>query len=121
MSRNSGRFQFHGGAATYVGTAVLGALVTVFTLGICYPYAVVLGQRWMARHATIDGQPLVFTGSAVGLFGNWLKWLLLMIITLGIYGFWVAPRMTRWKWEHMDFVAPPRGAYPPLAQAWAGR
>ncbi|WP_243841944.1 DUF898 family protein [Salinibacterium sp. ZJ77] len=29
----------------------------------------------------------MFTGSATGLFGHWIKWLLLSIITLGIYDF----------------------------------
>lgn len=103
MANNSGRFHFDGGAATYVGTAILGALITIGTLGICYPFAVVLMQRWRAKHTYIDGHRLTFTGSAVGLFGNWIKWLALCVITLGIYGFWVAPRIQKWKTEHTDF------------------
>ena len=45
----SGRFRFDGGAATYVGTGILAALVTVFTLGICYPFALVLRERDFRR------------------------------------------------------------------------
>ncbi len=103
MARNSGRFHFDGGAATYVGTGVLAVLITVLTLGICYPFALVLQERWRAKHSYIDGQRLAFTGSAVGLFGNWLKWLFLSFITLGIYLLWVGPRVARWKWENTDF------------------
>jgi len=103
MATNSGRFHFDGGTATYLGTGILQVLVTVLTLGICYPFALVLGQRWRAKHSYIDGQRLMFTGSAWGLFGNWIKWLLLIIVTVGIYGFWVGPRIARWKWEHTDF------------------
>lgn len=103
MARNSGRFSFDGGAATFVGTAILAVLITVCTLGICYPFALVLMERWRAKHSFIDGRRLVFTGSAMGLFGNWIKWFLLSIITFGIYLFWVAPRIARWKWEHTDF------------------
>ena len=103
MARNSGRFHFDGGAATYLGTGLLGFLITACTFGICYPFAVVLTQRWRAKHSYIDGQRLVFTGSAMGLFGNWIKWFLLSLITLGIYLFWVGPRIARWKWEHTDF------------------
>jgi uncharacterized membrane protein YjgN (DUF898 family) len=62
-----------------------------------------LVQRWRAKHSLIDGRRLVFTGSAWGLFGNWVKWLLLCVVTLGVYGFWVAPRIARRKWEHTDF------------------
>ncbi len=103
MAHNSRRFTFDGGAATYIGTALLGFLITVCTLGICYPFALVLVQRWRAKQSYIDGQRLVFTGSAMGLFGNWIKWFLLCIITIGIYAFWVGPRIARWKWEHTDF------------------
>ncbi len=99
----SGRFRFHGGAATYVGTALLGFLITACTFGICYPFALVLRERWRAKHSSIDGFPLVFTGSATALFGNWIKWLLLSIVTVGIYLLWVGPRIAEWKWEHTDF------------------
>ena len=103
MAKNSGRFQFDGGAGTYLGTGILAVLITVLTLGIAYPFALVLRERWRAKHSYIDGQRLVFTGTGMGLFGNWLKWLLLSIITLGIYLFWVGPRIAQWKWEHTDF------------------
>lgn len=109
-----GRFTFTGGAATYLGTGILAFLVTVCTLGICYPFALVLLERWRCKHAYIDGQQLQFTGSAWGLFGNWIKWLLLIIVTLGIYTLWVGPRIQKWKWEHRTFAgsggfAPPVG------------
>jgi uncharacterized membrane protein YjgN (DUF898 family) len=103
VAHNSGRFHFDGGAATYVGTAILGAVITIFSLGFCYPFALVLRERWKAKHSFIDGQRLVFSGSAWGLFGNWVKWLLLIFVTLGIYSFWVVPRVTKWKWENTDF------------------
>lgn len=99
-----GRFRFDGGAATYWGTALLGAIITIFTLGICYPFALVLLQRWRSKHTFIDGRQLRFTGSAWGLFGRWLLWLLLIIVTLGIYSFWVIPRLTKWKVEHQIFL-----------------
>ena len=73
--------------------SLLAVLITLLTLGICYPFAVVLRQRWHAKHSYIDGQQLVFNGSAWSLFGNWIKWLLLCIITIGIYAFWVGPRL----------------------------
>jgi uncharacterized membrane protein YjgN (DUF898 family) len=103
MAREGNRFMFDGGAATFWGTALLAGFVTLITLGICYPFGVVLMQRWQAKHSSIDGRRLVFTGSAWGLFGNWLKWWFLTVITLGIYGFWVIPRLTRWKWENTSF------------------
>ena len=99
-----GRFKFTGGAGTFWGTALLGFAITLCTLGICYPFAVVLMQRWRAKHSTIDGQQLAFTGSAIGLFGLWIWWWLLILITFGIYSFWVFPRVQQWTWEHTTFA-----------------
>lgn len=81
MARRSRRFQFDGGARTYLGTGIFAVLATIFTLGICYRFAMVLLERWRAKHAYTDGQRLVFTGSGIGLFGLWIKWFLLIIIT----------------------------------------
>lgn len=75
--------------------------MTVFTLGICYPWAVcmVYGWKngWKINHTVVDGHRMKFKGSAVGLYGNWIKWLLLTVITLGIYGFWVSIKLEDWK------------------------
>jgi len=98
------QFAFDGGAGTYFGTALLGLVITVCTLGLCYPFAVVLRERWRAKHSYIEGRQLAFTGSAWGLFGLWWKWLILIIITLGIYAFWVGPRIYRWKWENTSWA-----------------
>ena len=105
----SNAFRFDGGAGTYLGTGILAFLVTILTFGICFPFALVLRQRWRAKHTYINGQRLIFNGSAVGLFGNWIKWFLLTVITLGIYGFWVGPRIQKWIVENTDFDP----TYPP--------
>ncbi len=97
------QFVFDGGAATYVGTGLLAFVITVVTLGFCYPFALVLKERWRAKHSLINGQRLIFTGSATGLFGLWIKWLLLIFVTVGIYSLWVGPRIARWKWQHTGF------------------
>lgn len=96
-------FAFDGGAGTYIGTAIAGFLVTVLTLGICYPWAVVMRYRWRTKHTYINGHRLRFTGTAIGLFGQWVKWWLLCIITIGIYSFWIVPRLTKWIVEHQEF------------------
>ncbi|MDJ0355467.1 DUF898 family protein [Paenarthrobacter sp. PH39-S1] len=95
----SGIYEFRGGAATWFGTRLLGALITVCTLGICYPFAVVLVERWRATNTYLHGRQLRFVGTGMGIFGHWIKWFLLSIITLGIYTFWVYPRLMQWKVE----------------------
>lgn len=103
MNKES-EFKFVGGAANYLGTSVLAFCITVFTLGICYPFALVLMERWKAKHATVSGRKLVFTGTGIGLFGLWIKWFLLTLITLGIYSLWVGPQIQKWKWDNLRFA-----------------
>lgn len=96
-------FRFDGGAGTYLGTGILALLIIVLTLGIGTPFAVVLRQRWRAKHTYVNGHRLVFLGGGMQLFGLWVKWFLLMMVTLGLYGFWVAPRVQKWIVENTDF------------------
>jgi uncharacterized membrane protein YjgN (DUF898 family) len=96
-------FYFDGGAASYLGTALLALLITFVTLGFGTPWAICLRYSWRTKHTYVNGHRLRFTGSGGGLFGNWVKWFLLMLITLGIYSFWVVPRLTKWIVEHQEF------------------
>lgn len=59
---------------------------------------------WKINHTVVDGHRMKFKGSAVGLFGNWIKRLLLAVITLGIYGFWVSIKLEDWKVKNTTFV-----------------
>ena len=75
-------FVFNGGAATYFGTAILASLITLFTFGVGYPWALCLFQKWKAKHTYIEGRRLRFTGGGFSLIGLWIKWLVLLLITL---------------------------------------
>ena len=95
---------FDGGLLQLIGWRILGTLITVFTLGICYPWALCMIYSWKTKHTVIEGKRLQFNGSAFGLFGNWVKWLLLCIITFGIYSFWVGIALEKWKAKHTTFA-----------------
>ncbi|MGA8246245.1 MAG: hypothetical protein WB797_05010 [Nocardioides sp.] len=105
MTDNSGRFAFDGDVAGYLGTRVLAALVCVVTLGFGFPLALVLAQRWNARHLTVGGRRLVFTGRAGDLFRDWRTWWPLTVVTLGVYAFSVVPKVRGWIWDHTDYQA----------------
>ena len=95
---------FDGGLLQLIGWQILGALVTIFTLGLCYPWAVCMIYRWEAKHTVINGRRLKFNGTAMQLFGNWIKWILLTIITCGIYSFWLNIKLMKWKTKHTEFA-----------------
>ncbi|MGL5540089.1 MAG: hypothetical protein ACRDBX_00490 [Erysipelotrichaceae bacterium] len=94
---------FDGGLLGLIGYRVLAILITVFTLGIAFPYAYTLEHRWKTRHTVIEGRRLKFIGSGTSLFGHWVLWLILLIITLGIYGFWLGIALEKWKVKNTIF------------------
>lgn len=104
MSKSK-NFEFHGGAASYLGVGIASFLLTVFTFGIALPWAITMRQRWKTNNMSINGRRIEFTGTGFSLIGNWIKWLFLCFITLGIYSFWVGPKLQAWIVEHTDFVA----------------
>ena len=100
---NQGDYYFDGGLLQLIGWNLLGILVTAVTFGICYPWAITMIYSWEAKHTVLDGRRLRFKGTAIGLLGQWLKWLFFSIITLGIYLFWVNIALKKWKTENLEF------------------
>jgi len=99
-----GNSYFDGKLSQLIAWTILGWIITLFTLGICYPWALCRLYEWRIKHTVIDGRRLRFDGTAVGLFGLWIKWLILCAITLGIYGFWVGISLEKWKTKHTHFA-----------------
>lgn len=95
---------FDGGLLQYIGWKILGTIVTALTLGICFPWALVMIYGWKINHTVVEGRRLQFNGTGIGLFGNWIKWFLLSLITFGIYGFWVVIKLEQWKVKHTTFA-----------------
>jgi uncharacterized membrane protein YjgN (DUF898 family) len=87
-----------------IGWKILGFFITLISIGILAPWAIVMIYDWETKHTVIEGKRLRFDGTAIELFGNWIKWLLLTIITLGIYSFWLAIALKKWKTKHTFFV-----------------
>ncbi|AUN08976.1 hypothetical protein CF081_19615 [Clostridium botulinum] len=96
---------FDGGLLQLIGWTLLGFIITTCTFGICYPWAVCMIYGWKINHTVVNGRRLKFHGTAMGLFGNWIKWLLLSVITLGIYLFWVGIAIEKWKAKNTTFAS----------------
>lgn len=97
------RSYFDGGALSMIGLKIVNFFIILFTAGICFPWAVCRKYAYVQNHTVIEGRRLHFTGTAMGLFGTWIKWLLLCYITLGIYGFLVRNDLQKWIVKHTEF------------------
>ncbi len=76
-------------------------LIIMFTLGLCLPMAICKKQKWLYKHRVYDGRRLKFTGKGMGLLGTWIKWILLSMITFGIYAFFVPIKLEKWMASHV--------------------
>lgn len=94
---------FDGGLLSYIVHSLLAAVITIFTLGIGTPWGIVLMYRWKIEHTIIEGRRLQFNGTAIDLFGHWIKWFLLTIVSLGIYSFWLHFKLELWKAKYTTF------------------
>lgn len=94
---------FDGGLLQLIGWSIVAFLITAFTFGICYPWALCLLYGWKVEHTVIEGKRLKFDGTGMQLFGNWIKWFLFCVITLGIYSLWVGIALEKWKAKHTFF------------------
>jgi uncharacterized membrane protein YjgN (DUF898 family) len=97
-------FTFDGGALGYLGIRLAAFVLMLVTFGLAAPWSIVLFQRWKASHTYISGRRLAFVGSGWSLWGHYIKWWFLSLITVGIYTFWVVPRMIKWTVENTDFA-----------------
>ena len=86
-------------------------ILTVITLGFTGCWATLYRLRWMNEHRKIDGVHIKNTALAGGYYVQFLKWILLTIVTLGIFllFFW-RNRKAKYIAKHNVFLTP--GVFP---------
>ena len=95
---------FDGKTIQLIGWTLLGALVTIFTLGICFPIAYVWVEKWRAKHTVVNGYRHQLNAKGGSYIGWWLLWELLFIVTLTIFGLWIPVKLEKWKVSKMVLV-----------------
>ena len=97
-------------------------------IGVAWGHCIAL--KWTLKHTVIGGFRLYFDGKAVQLFGNYLKWFFLILITVGIYSFWTPIKYKQWEVKHTkidnsvenapignpEFICPPVYVQPMMSQ-----
>ncbi|MCL2220243.1 MAG: YjgN family protein [Chitinispirillia bacterium] len=95
---------FDGGVLDFIGWSIVCLLIVVCTFGLCFPWALCLFAKWAFSHTVIDGRRLQFSGSGMSLFGNYILWWFLTIITFGIYSFWLFNAVMKWAVKNISFA-----------------
>ncbi|MEG1647065.1 MAG: DUF898 family protein, partial [Clostridia bacterium] len=89
--------KFDGGVLGLLCIKIVTVIGVALTLGLALPWIICWHQRWETSHTYIEGSKLTFEGKGIKLFGNYIKWFLLTLITLGIYGFWLTVNVLKWN------------------------
>ena len=95
---------FDGNFWQRLGWTIVARFLTVITLGLAYPAAVCMLLRWECKHTVINGRRLKFTGTGAQLFGKYILWWLLTIVTFGIFGIWLGLNMKKWTVKHTVYA-----------------
>ena len=103
-NEKNGQSGFDGWLIQEIGWKLLGILVTVVTLGLGFPLAYCWKVRWEYEHTLYDGKRLSFDGRASQLIGNWILWLLLSLVTCGIYIIFIPKQLMNWKLLHLHLA-----------------
>jgi hypothetical protein len=96
--------KFYGGVLPIFLFCIWAPILLVISLGLATPFIVCTVIRWICNNSKIGGKSYRFTGTAMGLFGRWILWYILTIITLGIYGFWFIRNQIRWAIENVEMI-----------------
>jgi uncharacterized membrane protein YjgN (DUF898 family) len=104
MEESKLQSKFEGGVLPIFLFSLWAPLLLGITLSLAFPFVICTVIRWICNNAVIGGKRYRFNGTAGGLFGRWIIWFLLSIITLGIYSFWSTRNQIRWVVENLEVV-----------------
>ena len=93
--------KWDGGVLDIFVTCLVAALICLFTLGLGFPWALVYVIKFFVSHLVIDGERYIFDGTGGQFLVTWIKWFILIVLTCGIYSFWVVPKMYNWVASHL--------------------
>ena len=95
---------FDGSGFEYFIINLIGALICLVTIGLASPWVICYRIGWDRRHTVYNGRRLAFNGTGIQLFGKWIVWFLLTIVTCGLYSFVMGLKLEQWILSHTTFA-----------------
>ena len=94
--------EYRGTFGGLFGVMFVNALLSVLTLYIYIPWALVKMRNYEYENTAVGGQMgrLKYEGTGGQLFGKFLLGMFLTVITFGIYSYWFANNLYAFKWDN---------------------
>ncbi len=97
--------KFRGSALGYFFVRFISNIIIILSFGLLYPFAICFKLKWVARKTIIDNKRLKFDGNPIALYGKFIIWFLLSVITFGIYYiFCMSIAIKKWQVKHTHIV-----------------
>lgn len=77
--------------------------VSMVTLGFAYPWLKCHYERFIASKTYVKGRRLSFDGKGKDLAKKYYLWMLLCVVTFGIYSIFLADKLHKWVIEHTHY------------------
>lgn len=97
------RFSFTGKWKECLRIYAPGYLLTMFTMGIYFPWFYAKKQRFWRENTSFGSTNFKYTGVGKELLKTFLLGYFLTAITFGIYAIWLKAKLARYDWEHTSF------------------
>ncbi len=97
------RFSFTGNWKECLKIYALGYLLTMFTMGIYFPWFYAKKQRFWRENTGFGSMNFKYTGEGKELLKTFLLGYFLTAITFGVYALWLKAKLVRYDWEHTSF------------------
>ena len=107
LSRTSWRgtsLSFRGGLRDCYAVFIPGALLTIITLGLYYPFWWAKMRRYWLSHTHLGDTPFAYDGEGRDLFRSYLVTWLLTVPTLSLIWFWYLGKLMRYDADHTQFA-----------------
>lgn len=88
---------FDGKTIQLIGINLLCILLNFISFSLLRAFTFCFKTKWIIKHTVINRKKLAFTGKAIALFGKYMLWGFLTVITFGIFGLWVPIKMLNWQ------------------------
>lgn len=83
--------------------SILLIVVSAMSFSLLTPWCLVWILNWKTSHTVIEGRRQKFNGTGLQLFGLWIKWVVLTLITCGIYSLFAYVDYQKWVTRHISY------------------
>ena len=94
--------RFEGRLIALIGITLLTTFLSTISLGFAYPAMYCFKKRWLYSNTVINGYRMKFTGTGAQLFGKYILWTFLGIITFGVFILWWPIKYQQWETKHIE-------------------